>query len=143
VRVFRWMYAPLLRLSLRYSVALLGITAVLVLGGVLIARSLESEFVPKLSEGAMVVNIRRAPGISHEEAMRSNSLMEQMLLEAFPNEVEYVWARCGTAEVATDPMGPEETDFFITLKPRDKWRKATTQDELTAEVEKLFKSIPG
>ena len=45
--------------------------------------------------------------------------MEQAILGEFPDEVEHVWSRIGTAEIATDPMGVELTDIFITLKPRD------------------------
>ena len=82
------------------------------------ARNLGSEFVPRLSEGALVVNILRLPGTDLDESLRCNTLMETAAADSFPDEVEHVWSRCGTAEVATDPMGPEETDFFITLKPR-------------------------
>ena len=74
---------------------------------------------PRLSEGALVVDIVRLPGTDLDESMRYNTRMEKVLLAAFPDEVEHVWSRCGTAEVATDPMGPEVTDLFITLKPRD------------------------
>jgi cobalt-zinc-cadmium resistance protein CzcA len=70
--------------------------------------------------------------------------MEKILLAEFPNEVRAVWSRCGTAEVATDPMGPEETDFFITLKPRDQWRPdIRTQDELVDKIRDEFKALPG
>ena len=50
--------------------------------------------------------------------------MEQAILAEFPDEVEHVWSRIGTAEIATDPMGVELTDMFITLKPREQWKKA-------------------
>ena len=61
----------------------------------------------------------------------------------FPDEVEHVWSRCGVAEVATDPMGIEETDMFIALKPRDRWKKAATQDKLVAEMARAVKVLPG
>jgi cobalt-zinc-cadmium resistance protein CzcA len=69
--------------------------------------------------------------------------MEKAVLAAFPDEVEHVWSRVGTAEVATDPMGVELTDFTITLKPRDRWTRATTQAELTTLVEKELRQFPG
>jgi cobalt-zinc-cadmium resistance protein CzcA len=90
-----------------------------------------------------VVNIVRMPGTSLEESLRDNTCMEKALLAAFPDEVEHVWSRCGTAEVATDPMGPEETDMFITLKPRDQWRRARTQDELVELISREFADFPG
>src|SRR5262249_47133961 len=82
--------------------------------------------------------------------MRYNHRMEQRLLAEFPDEVEHVWSRCGTAEVATDPMGPEETDMFIALKPREQWTKrkkdggrGATQEEVQKEIRDLFDDLPG
>jgi heavy metal efflux system protein len=69
--------------------------------------------------------------------------MEKALLKAFPDEIQYVWSRIGTAEVATDPMGVELTDIFITLKHREDWKRATTQDELTELVQKELRELPG
>ena len=96
--------------------AVIGLAVGALAVGVLAARGLGSEFVPRLSEGALVVGVLRLPGTDLDESLRSNTRMEQVLLDAFPDEVEHVWSRCGTAEVATDPMGPEETDLFITLQ---------------------------
>jgi heavy metal efflux system protein len=144
VRLARWVYGPLLRLSLRHGVAVLLVAlGALGVGGVL-ALGLGAVFVPKLSEGAVVIGIRRLPGTALEESLRYNTLMERILLEKFPDEVEYVWSRTGTGEVATDPMGPEETDFFITLKPRSQWRPdIPTQDELVKRMREEFKDLPG
>ncbi len=98
---------------------------------------------PKLSEGSFVIGIVRLTGTDLDESLRYNTRMEQMLLREFPDEVERVWCRCGTAEVATDPMGPEETDMFITLRPRQQWTKAATQTELADRIRDLFKDLPG
>ena len=84
----------------------------------MIAPNLGSEFVPRLSEGAIVINVVRLAGTDIDESIRTNTLMERAVLRAFPDEVEHVWSRIGTAEIATDPMGVELTDLFITLKPR-------------------------
>jgi cobalt-zinc-cadmium resistance protein CzcA len=143
VRLARVLYAPLLRLSLRNGLAVLGVTLAALVAGVMIARGLGAEFVPRLSEGAFALNVLRLPGTDLEEAIRYNTRMEQLLLQKFPDEVENIWSRCGTAEVATDPMGPEETDMFITLKPRGEWTRAATQEELKNEIRKVFKELPG
>ncbi len=82
----------------------------------MIAPNLGSEFIPKLSEGSIVVNIVRLAGIDLEESIRYNTQMEKALLAAFPDEIHYAWSRIGTAEVATDPMGVELSDIFITLQ---------------------------
>lgn len=145
VRLARWLYAPLLRLAMSNGLAVLGFTLVGLAGGGLLAWRLfqDSEFVPRLSEGALVVNIFRLAGTDLQEAMRYNTRMEQLLLKEFPDEIDHVWARCGTAEVATDPMGPEETDFFISLRPRAQWTRARNQDDLVEQLRKLFKPLPG
>jgi cobalt-zinc-cadmium resistance protein CzcA len=69
--------------------------------------------------------------------------MERAILRAFPDEVEHVWTRIGTAEIATDPMGVELSDLFITLKPRSHWKKAQTQAELGELIDKELREIPG
>src|SRR5581483_4606331 len=109
----------------------------------LIAPNLGSEFVPRLSEGAIVINVVRLAGTDLDESIRANTQMEKAVLAAFPDEVNHVWSRVGTAEVATDPMGVELTDLFITLKPRARWTKAHTQAELTERIERHLREIPG
>jgi cobalt-zinc-cadmium resistance protein CzcA len=143
VRLARGVYRPILHAAMHHRAAVILFAIGAQLLAVLIARSLGSEFVPRLSEGALVVGILRLPGTSLEESLRYNTRMEKALLAAFPDEVEHVWSRCGTAEVATDPMGPEETDMFITLKPRHQWQRAQTQDELVEQISREFADFPG
>ncbi len=143
IRLARRLYDPILRLALRCRFAVIfGALGLLGLA-LLIARGLGSEFVPRLSEGALVISIVRLPGTDLNESLRYNTRMEQILLKQFPDEVRDVWSRCGTAEVATDPMGPEETDMFVTLKPRSQWTKATSQADLVELMEKEFADLPG
>jgi cobalt-zinc-cadmium resistance protein CzcA len=144
VRFARWLYAPVLRYALHHKLTVVLLMAASLLAGVMLARDLRPEFMPRLSEEALVVNILRLPGTDLKESMEYNTRMERMLLKEFPDEIAHVWARAGTAEVATDPMGTEETDFFITLKPRSKWSpEIRTQDQLQKKIEDLFKDLPG
>jgi cobalt-zinc-cadmium resistance protein CzcA len=144
MRLAKWLYAPVLRLAMRHKLAVLAFAAcVLLVAFGLIAPNLGSEFVPKLSEGAITINVVRLAGTSLEESVRYNTQMEQAILAAFPEEVNHVWSRIGTAEVATDPMGVELTDIFITLKPRPRWKKARTQEELTGLIEHELRDLPG
>jgi cobalt-zinc-cadmium resistance protein CzcA len=137
-------HAPILRLCMHHKAVVIGFAlCVLVVAFGLIAPNLGSEFVPRLSEGAICINVIRLPGTDLEESIRANTQMERAVLNAFPDEVEHVWSRIGTAEVATDPMGVELTDLFITLKPRARWQKAKTQAELTVQIEKELREIPG
>jgi cobalt-zinc-cadmium resistance protein CzcA len=123
-------------------VVLIALTAVGVAFG-MIAPHLGTEFVPKLSEGAIALNVVRLAGTDLAESNRVNTLMEKAVLEEFPDEVRYVWSRVGSADVTTDPMGVELTDFYITLKPRGEWKKAKTQKDLTKLVERTLREFPG
>jgi cobalt-zinc-cadmium resistance protein CzcA len=129
---------------MRNKLAVLGFAAcVLFVAFGLIAPNLGSEFVPKLSEGSIVINVVRLAGTDLSESIRFNSQMEQAILEEFPDEVDHVWSRIGTAEVATDPMGVELCDVFITLKPRSQWKRTKTQHELSDLIQKSMRELPG
>ncbi|MGH7171761.1 MAG: efflux RND transporter permease subunit, partial [Gemmataceae bacterium] len=150
VRVARWFYAPILRFALRHGFAVLLLAVAALACGALLALNRGGEFLPQLAEGALVVNIKRLPGTHLDESIRYNTAMENLLLETFPHEIERIWSRCGTAEVATDPMGPEETDMFITLRPREKWtittergERITTQAQLVERIREQFEELPG
>jgi heavy metal efflux system protein len=143
VKALRAIYRPLLRgcLAARGTLAL---AAVVILGiTVLRAASLGTEFVPKLSEGDIVLGIIRAPGTSIEESCRMNMRIEKALLEEFPAEIAHVWSRTGTPEVATDAGAIEATDMFIALKPRSEWKRARTQAALVEVMNKVVEGIPG
>ena len=144
MRLAHRIHAPILRLCMHHKLVVIGFAVcVLVLAFGMIAPNLGSEFVPRLSEGAICINVVRLAGTDLDESTRANTQMEKAILAAFPDEVQHVWSRIGTAEVATDPMGVELTDLFITLKPRGRWTKARTQAELTDRIEKELRQLPG
>ena len=144
LRVLKLLYAPVLRFTMHHKGFVVG-SALLLLVSVfaLVAPNLGSEFVPRLSEGAITLNVVRLAGTTMEESIRYNTRMEQVLLEKFPDEIAQVWSRVGTAEVATDPMGTELTDLFITLQPRKHWTRAQTQADLTTLVQEELRDLPG
>ncbi len=144
MRVAHRIHAPILRLCMHHKLLVIGFAlCVLVVAFGMVAPNLGSEFVPQLSEGAIVINVVRLAGTDLDESIRANTKMEQAILKNFPDEVDHVWSRIGTAEVATDPMGVELCDVFITLKPRHPWKKARTQAELTDLIEKELRDMPG
>lgn len=144
VRCIKWLYAPILRFTMRHKLAVIGFAAgVMMVAFGMVAPRLGTEFVPKLSEGAITINIVRLAGTDLEESIRYNTQMERAILASFPDEVNHAWSRIGTAEIATDPMGVELSDIFITLKPRAQWKKARTQDELTDLIRKELRDLPG
>lgn len=144
MRIAHAIHAPVLRFAMHHRLAVLSVAAsVLILAFGMIAPNLGSEFVPRLSEGAIAIGVVRLAGTDLSESIRYNTQMEKVILSTFPDEVDNVWSRIGTAEVATDPMGVELTDTFITLKPRSEWKKAGTQAELTELIDKALRDMPG
>jgi heavy metal efflux system protein len=133
-----------LRFAMTHKPAVIGLAAcVLIVAFGMIAPNLGSEFVPRLSEGAIAIGVVRLAGTDLNESIRYNTQIERAILAEFPDEVEHVWSRVGTAEIATDPMGVELTDIFVTLKPRTVWKKARTQAEFTEMLDKTLRDMPG
>ena len=137
------LYRPGLDFALRRGKLVLGIALLLLVNALFLATRLGSEFVPRLGEGALVINTVRLAGVSLDESVRYGLQIEQTLLKKFPNEVERVWTRTGSAEVATDPMGLELSDAFITLRDRSQWKRARSQDQLVKVMEAELSSLPG
>lgn len=143
VRWALWLYAPVLRAALRNRLAVLGLASGVLFMAGLVVLGFGTEFVPRLSEGSVVVGVLRPPGTSLEQSVRLNTLMEQALLEKFPDEVRHVWSRQGAPEVATDPGSIESTDVFISLQPRHDWTKAKSQADLVVQMEEELAQFPG
>ena len=142
MRFARRAYAPVLGWALRRRRwVIAGALALLTLCGLLATR-LGSEFIPSLDEGDIAMHALRIPGTSLDQAIRMQSTLEARI-KRFP-EVDRVFGKLGTAEVATDPMPPSVADTFVMLKPRAQWpdpRK--TKAELLAEIETAVKQLPG
>jgi len=135
-------YAPLLDWTLRHSRLALGGAVVLVALSAYGATRLGSEFIPNLDEGDIAMHALRIPGTSLTQAVEMQEVLERRIRQ-FP-EVERVFAKIGTSDVATDPMPPSVADNFIMLKDRSEWpdpRKS--RDELVAELNAAVSLIPG
>ena len=143
VRATKRAYAPVVRFSIQHRRAVVTGAVVLLIAGAGLSTLIGSEFIPRLSEGGIVINTVRLSGISLEESVRYGTQIEKIILANFPDEVRYIWTRTGTAEVATDPMGIELSDVFITLQPRNQWTRAKTQDELVARMSDDLAGLPG
>jgi cobalt-zinc-cadmium resistance protein CzcA len=139
----RRIYEPVLDWALRFRKTVLITALVLIASGAFLFSRLGSEFVPRLSEGTIVINLVRLSGISLPQSVDYNTQIEQNLLESFPDEIAHIWTRTGTAELSTDPMGLELSDVFISLTPRDRWTRANTQQELVTAMEAELIDLPG
>jgi cobalt-zinc-cadmium resistance protein CzcA len=142
----RWLHVffqPLLRTGLRFPKTTLAAVAAITVVATVLGSRLGSEFIPKLGEGTIVITTIRMPGISLNESVRNDTKVQQILLEEFPDEIEQIASWAGAPEIATDQMGPEVTDVFVMLKPRSKWRRARTQEELVTAMSRVTDTLPG
>ncbi|CAD2252776.1 efflux RND transporter permease subunit [Xanthomonas arboricola pv. juglandis] len=139
---FRKGYEPLLDLSLRSGKwVAVGAIALLVCSGLLVTR-LGSEFVPSLDEGDFALQAMRIPGTSLTQSVGMQRQLEQRLMKV--PEIDRVFSKIGTAEVASDPMPPSVADTFVMVKPRDQWPNPDKpKADLVAQVEQLVDGIPG
>ncbi len=136
-------YARALEGALRWRALVIAVAVLLVANGAFLATRLGSEFVPRLREGTIVINTVRLASVSLDESVRYGTQIERALLAKFPDEIERVWTRTGSAEIATDPMGVELSDVFVTLRSTSKWKRASTQDELVKQMEAELSPLPG
>jgi len=142
VTLARVIYAPLLRASVRFRWLTVALAVVLVAAfGALVPR-LGSEFVPNLDEGDIAMHALRIPGTSLTQAIQLQEELEKRIREM--PEVERVFAKIGSAEVATDPMPPSVADNFIILKPREEWPDPDKpREQVVADLERVVTPIPG
>ncbi len=119
----RWLARLLARPAPFLVAVVVAVAGSLALGG-----TLGAEFVPRLDEGELSLDVKRLPSISISEAQRLGVQVEETLAR-FP-EVRSIVTRTGRAEVATDPVGPDETEVMVKLRPKDEWTTAHDLDDL-------------
>lgn len=143
MRGARRVYAPALAWVMSHRAIAVGAAmAVIVLSGVLTSR-MGSEFVPSLSEGDIALQALRVPGTSLTQSVDMQQRLETLILAKVP-EVERVFARTGTAEIASDPMPPNISDSYVMLKPIDQWPDPKKPHEtLMAELQAAAATLPG
>ncbi|MDG2524125.1 CusA/CzcA family heavy metal efflux RND transporter [Stenotrophomonas sp. HITSZ_GD] len=142
MRAMRRAYVPVLDWSLRRGRWIAVGALVLLAGSGILATRLGSEFVPNLDEGDFALQAMRVPGTSLTQSVRMQQQVERRIAQ-FP-EVERVFSRIGTAEVASDPMPPSVADVFVMVKPRAQWpQPSKPKQQLVAEVEQALAQVPG
>jgi cobalt-zinc-cadmium resistance protein CzcA len=141
VRLSTRLYTPMLDFVLKKpKVVMVSGTALLALAVVLYPL-IGKSFMPTLDEGDMLIQLEKLPSISLEQSMALDRAVQQALLKRVP-EVAGVVARTGADELGLDPMGLNQTDSFLVLKPREQWRKPD-KDWLMAEIRKVMADFPG
>jgi cobalt-zinc-cadmium resistance protein CzcA len=136
------LYRPALRRALRSPLWTGSIALVIFATSLIAVPFLGAVFIPSLDEGSILVQMYRLPGISITESLHGNQIVETVLRE-FP-EVSHVFSRTGSPEVATDPMAIDQSDVYVTLKPKDQWPKNVGKEDLIAQMKKrLGEEAPG
>lgn len=135
-------YRPIINLALKLRWIVLFGSVVLVVGSLWLATRLGSEFVPQLDEGDIALHAMRIPGTGIEQAVAMQKTLESTLMEY--EQVLTVFAKTGTAEVATDAMPPNVTDTFVMLKPRAQWPDPDlSKAEFVETLERDLQAVTG
>ena len=144
-RLMRWAkrgYRPMLGWAMVNPPLVLTIAAVSIALSGLLASRMGSEFIPSLNEGDVALHALRIPGTSLTQAVQMQAELERVV-KTFP-EVDKIFAKIGTAEIATDPMPPNVADNFVMLKPTDQWPDpGRSKADLVAAMQVAVKKIPG
>ena len=140
-RLMKRLYTPLLAKAMARPVRTGGVAFGVFAASLLVVPFLGAEFIPKLDEGAIAMQVWRLPSVSLETSNEISGKAEQVV-KAFP-EVQTVVSRTGRAEIATDPMGVEISDTYLILNPPDTWRFDTKEELLEALDEELQEALPG
>ncbi|RYU84784.1 CusA/CzcA family heavy metal efflux RND transporter [Hymenobacter persicinus] len=135
-------YRPLISWALRSKAIVLGTAVALLVGTILLFRTLGGEFIPQLSEGDFAIEMRVLTGSSLSYTIEKANQAGGILKKQFP-EVKEVVAKIGAAEIPTDPMPVEAADVMVTLKDPKEWTSATSQAELAEKMAHALSVIPG
>jgi len=142
VRALNQGYLTLLIRARRHAAVTLTLAVMALAAAGWAVTGIGTEFMPHLDEGAIAVNAVRLPNASLDGSVAVSSFVEKRLLVTFP-EVLTVVSKTGRAEISEDPMGPEQTDFFIMLKPKKEWTPGRSKPELIEAMNKELSTIPG
>jgi cobalt-zinc-cadmium resistance protein CzcA len=142
IRQFHAGYLKLLSGAIRWPKLTLSVAFAVLASAVVLVPMVGTDFMPPLDEGSIAVNVVRLPNASLDGSAKVAGAIEQRL-QKFP-EIETVISKTGRAEISEDPMGPEQTDVFIMLKPRRAWKgEHKNKTELLKAIQQDLAVIPG
>lgn len=135
------LYEPVLRWALQHSRTVLVVASLLFLSALLLYTQIGKSFMPTMDEGDIIVQVEKLPSINLDESVRIDGEIQKAILEHIP-EVERITARVGADEIGLDPMGLNETDTFLVLKPQKTWG-VPDKAALIDAIRKVLDSFPG
>jgi len=143
IKSIQRLYDPLLRISLKHKLIVLGIAVLIFISSIFVFSHMGGEFIPSLDEGDIAMQTFLRPGSSLSETLKREKEVEKTILTNFP-EVKTMVARIGVADIPTDPMGFDYTDSFLILeKDKNKWVSANTKAELIQKIKEKVSKLPG
>ena len=141
IQKIRHFYEPILRWALDHPQKLMRFVLGLLLLTLVLYGFIGKTFMPTMDEGDLIVQVEKLPSINLEQSVRIDGEIQQAILEHVP-EVSRITARVGADEIGLDPMGLNETDTFLELKPKKMWGVGS-KDELIESIRKVLDTIPG
>ena len=143
MRSARRVYAPVLDWVMARRPLVFGLAVLTIVASGAVASRMGSEFIPSLSEGDFAQQALRVPGTSLTQSVQMQQQLEKTLMAQVP-EIERVFARTGTAEIASDPMPPNISDSYVMLKPKDQWPDpGKSRETLIADIQRASAIVPG
>ena len=143
MRSARRVYAPVLDWVMARRPLVFGLAVLTIVASGAVASRMGSEFIPSLSEGDFAQQALRVPGTSLTQSIQMQQQLEKTLMAQVP-EIERVFARTGTAEIASDPMPPNISDSYVMLKPKDQWPDpGKSRETLIADIQRASAIVPG
>lgn len=140
-RTLHRIYEPTLLWCLNHVKVVLAVSGLLLVTTGFVYTQIGKTFMPTMDEGDIIVQVEKLPSINLEESIRFDKRIQKAILDHIP-EVTRIVARVGADEIGLDPMGLNETDTFLILKPREEWRKQD-KDWLIDQIRTVIATIPG
>ncbi len=141
VRKLGAIYAPALQKAMRNSKKMIVAALVLLVLTGLAYTQIGKTFMPVMDEGNIIIGVEKLPSITLQQSVATDLAIQRELMKQVP-EIEGIYARAGSDELGLDPMGLNQTDTFLVLKPQEKWRMQS-KDELLEALRKVMDNIPG
>ncbi len=141
-RLAKRVYNPVLAATIQHKGATMAAAIGLFTASMFLVPFMGAEFIPRLDEGSIAMQVWRLPSISLEESNSLSTMAEKVLKRDFP-EIKTIVSRTGRAEIATDPMGVEISDTYIILEPPDRWRFDSKEELVEAIDATVKRAVPG
>lgn len=134
-------YAAFLRVLLRFRLATIGVSVVVLAVSLGSLAYIGTEFMPRLDEGSILIETNKLPGISLTESVEISTRVENIVIQ-FP-EVDGIVTKIGRPDLATEAMGIYQGDVYVLLKPREEWERFENKEELIEALDEALRDVPG